>query len=157
LAILYLSLSRLDKVTGYGQPNQFLVLAQYVFLATVVSSCIYQIFNRAQGARYRSIASSHLPGSHFPIELARNLVAREMAPNAAHLYVTKLYAGEIYGLRFEKSYWVDRYSLIDGVFQKKDSNLLNGGGGTLDPQTPIIASWEWDIVKMLLNKQRAGK
>jgi hypothetical protein len=157
LAILYLSLSRLDKVTGYGQPNQFLVLAQYVFLATVVSSCIYQIFNRAKALAIGALLLLIFPVSHFPIELARNLVAREMAPNAAHLYVTKLYAGEIYGLRFEKSYWVDRYSLIDGVFQKKDSNLLNGGGGTLDPQTPIIASWEWDIVKMLFEKQRAGK
>ena len=38
LALLYISLSRLDKVEGYGHPNQFLVIAQYLFLACIVSS-----------------------------------------------------------------------------------------------------------------------
>lgn len=157
MAMLYLSLSRLDKVTGYGHPNGYLVLAQYLFLITIVSSCIYQIFKSDKAFAIGGLLLLVFPVSHFPLELTRNLVARTMAPDVANLYVTKLYAGEIYGLRFDKSYWVDRYSSSEGKFQKKDSALLNDGGGTMDAQIPIIASWELDIVKMLFDEQRAGK
>ncbi len=157
MAILYLSLSRLDKVTGYGHPNQFLVLAQYIFLAAIASSCLYLIFRRRNPLALGALFLLVFPVSHFPLELARNLLAREMVPNAEHLYVTKLYSGEIYGLRFEKRYWdwVERFALVDGVFQKKPSYLLNDGGGTLDPQIPIVASWEWKVVKRLFDKRRA--
>ncbi|MEQ1526113.1 MAG: hypothetical protein ABL911_05135 [Gallionella sp.] len=158
MAILYLSLSRLDKVTGYGNPNQFLVLAQYIFLTVIASSCIYLIFSRRNTLALGALFLLFFPVSHFPLELARNLAAREMAPNAEPLYVTKLYSGEIYGLRLEKGYGyrVDRFALVDGVFQKKHSNLLpNGREGTLDPQIPIVASWEWKVVEMLFDKQRA--
>ena len=157
MAMLYLSLSRLDKVTGYGHPNQFLVLAQYIFLIAIVSSCIYQVFKPGKPFAIVALLLLILPVSHFPLELARNLVARMVAPNVAHLYVTKLYVDEIYGLRFDKNYWVDRYYLSEGGFQKKDSNLLNDGGGTMDPQIPITASWEFNIVKMLFGGQRAEK
>lgn len=157
MAMLYLSLSRLDKVTGYGHPNQFLVLAQYIFLITIVSSCIYQVFKPGKSLAIGALLLLIFPISHFPLELARNLVARKVAPNVANLYVTKLYAKETYGLRFDKNYWVDRYSLSEGKFQKKDSNLLNDGGGTMGPQIPIIASWEFNIVKMLFGGQRAEK
>lgn len=155
MAMLYLSLSRLDKVTGYGHPNEFLMLAQYIFLITIASSCIYQTFKPGKSLAIGALLLLVFPVSHFPLELARNLVARKVAPNVAHLYVTKLYAGEIYGLRFNKIHWVDRYSLREGEFQKKDSNLLNGGGGTMDPQTPVFDTWEFNIVKMLFDGQRA--
>jgi len=156
MAILYLSLSRLDKVTGYGHPNQFLVLAQYIFLTAIASSCIYLIFSRRSPLAIGALFLLVFPVSHFPLELARNLAARKMAPNVEDLYVTKLCSDEIYGLRIEKGYWVDRFALVDGVFQKKYSNYLpNGREGTLDPQIPIVASWEWKVVKMLFDKQRA--
>ena len=157
MAMLYLSLSRLDKVTGYGHPNQFLVIAQYVFLITIVSSCIYQVFKPGKPFAIGALLLLIFPISHFPLELTRNLVARQLAPTVANLYVSKLYAKEIYGLRLDKNYWVDRYSLSEGEFQKEDSNILSDGGGTMDPQIPITASWEFNIVKTIFGGQRGEK
>lgn len=152
LVILYLTLSRLDKVTGYGHPNQFLVWAQYLFLITVVLGCVYQIFKTAESLAIGALLLLIFPISHFPLELTRNLVARGMTQNVAHLYVTKLYTDEIYGLRFDNDHWVDRYVSSKGEFQKKDTNLLSGGGGTMDSQIPIVTSWEINIVKIFFDK-----
>ncbi len=157
LALLYISLSRLDKVDGYGHPNQFLVIAQYLFLACVVSSCIYLVSKNANRQAILALVLLMFPVSHLPLELLRNTVARRLTEHVAHLYVTKFYSNEIYGLRFEKHYWVDRYTLNEGEFQKKDSNILLDGGGSLGPQVPIIDFWEWRIVKMLFDSQRAEK
>lgn len=157
MAMLYLSLSRLDKVDGYGHPSQYLVFAQYIFLITIVSSCIYQVFKPGKFFAIGALLLLIFPVSHFPLELARNIVARKLAPTVAHLYVTKLYAKEIYGLRFDKNDRVDRYFLSEGVFQKKGSNLLLDGSGSLGAQIPITASWEFYIVRRLWGGQHAEK
>jgi hypothetical protein len=157
LAMLYLSLSRLDKVEGYGDPNQFLVVAQYIFFAAIVANCIYLILKSTKPLAIAALLLLLFPVSHFPLELVRNMVAREIAPNVSYLYVTKLYSREIYGLRFAKRDWVDHFSLIDGHFQKTDSSLLNDGGGTLNPQIPMISSWEWSLVKMSFDEQQQAE
>jgi hypothetical protein len=152
LALLYISLSRLDKVEGYGHPNQFLVIAQYLFLACIVSSCIYLVSKNANREAILALALLMFPVSHLPLELLRNAVARHLTEHVSHLYVTKLYATDIYGLRFEKKYWVDRISSDDGQFRRSATELLNDGGGTLDPQIPIISSWEFAIVRNIYGK-----
>lgn len=149
MAMLYLSLSRLDKVTGYGHPNEYLVLVQYLFLIAIVLSCIYLVFKPRRFLAIGALFLLIFPISHFPHELARNLLARRVFPNVEHLYVTKMYADEIYGLRFDKEDCVENYVLIEGNFQKKDSNLLHDGSGTLAAQIPVVHSMEFNIVKKL--------
>jgi hypothetical protein len=87
LALLYISLSRLDKVEGYGHPNQFLVIAQYLFLACIVSSCIYLVSKNANREAILALALLMFPVSHLPLELLRNAVARHLTEHVSHLYV----------------------------------------------------------------------
>lgn len=157
MAMLYLTLSRLDKVSGYGHPNDLLVVAQYIFLISIVLGCMCKVFYPGKSFAICALFLLIFPVTHFPLELARNIVARVVAPNVANLYVTKLYANEIYGLRFDEYYWVDRYSLSEGEFRRKDSNILLDGGGSLGAQVPIVDFWDWRIVKMLFGGQRAEK
>lgn len=152
LAILYISLSRLDKAGGYGNPSQLLVIAQYLFLACMVSSCICLVLRSAGRQAILALALLMFPVSHLPLELLRNAAARRLTEDVSHLYVTKLYASDIYGLRFDKKYWVDRIPLDEGQFRRSATELLSDGGGTLDPQVPIVSSWEFAIVRKVYGK-----
>ena len=154
LVFLYLSLSRLDKLEGYGHPNQFLVLGQYLLLAAIVVSSIYLILRRASVLAIGALLVLTFPIFHFPFELARNLVAREKGAGVAHVYVTKLYAREAYGVPFERRYpVVERFALMDGQYQLIDTNLPNDGGGTMQAQFFYVSSWERAIVKSIFDNR----
>ena len=147
LTMIYISLSRLDKVDGYGHPNQYLVTAQYIFLITIVVNGMYLIYKLRSRLAICSLLLLMFPVSHFPLEIIRNMAAQKIEPRLSSHYVTKIYTTEIYGLKFKDRDWVDRFSWQDGRLQKTNSSLLNDGGGTMSPQVPMLSSWEWRLVK----------
>jgi len=158
LALLYASLARLDKLGEYGQSFGFLIFAQYAFLAGLVLICVFLVIKKTSVHVVIALSVLVVPVSHFPLELIRNVMARYMTDKAYHLYVTKLFLYEIYGLRLAEQGWVDRLARVEGQFKVTNSELTNNGGGTLPAQIPVVSHWEIEVIRAIYgNKSKHFK